>query len=128
MSSEKADEWLLGPQEQLHSAHTVSGSVGYLRSTVTNSQRKVSLQWFQYCCGETFHSLWVASLVHTRSLGSNKQTTMTGTNLLMNFLSSSAVTVPYHNEDAIYNYRLTRKQHWITCHNKKLIQKNYKGK
>jgi hypothetical protein len=51
----------------------MSWSVSYLWTTVIKSQQNVSLQWFQYHCDKTFHSLWVASLVHIRSLGSNRQ-------------------------------------------------------
>jgi len=66
------DYWLLKSNCTQH-RQSVDQLISYLWTTVIKSQRKVSLQWFQYRCGETFHSLWVASLVHCRSLGSNRQ-------------------------------------------------------
>jgi len=120
------DYWL--KSNCIQHSQWISWSVSYLWTTVIKRQQKVSLQWFQYRCEETFHSLWVASLVHTRSLGSNEKQWQ---EWICKWIFwdhqelQSHITMKMTN----YNYRLTRKQFWITHHKKKKwYRKTTKGK
>ena len=118
------DYWLLKSNCTQH-RQLVDQLISYLWTTVIKSQRKVSLQWFQYRCGETFtHSDWL----HWYTPEIWGVTDNDRIESAIDFLRSSGVTVQHLNEDANYNYRLTRKQFWITRQKKTFILKNNKDK